>query len=324
MPVELGLRAYLRRVVLAVVGGLAFYVLFVKLVELKLSIAGVEDLSILVAGLVLRVYSLLTQPIEVFYALRLLEPEKRVKFRDLVIHINGAIALEYLIPVGGAAEAYKFLALYAEGSDPCKVAVAIFVQRLAMSSALIIVFAATIQSSRIDSYSVFAAIVLILLEVTNVVGLFFASSRFFEEFLKRAEKIFKHRIVEGCSAGRAELKREMFALGVVTAIAVAEVLLAVETTDTVFRAFGFKLGRSCILRCFIVSESIVWLLPLITPGNVGTLESIQVAILMQQGFREYAAAAPLIYRLSLVIPCVPIRVVTLLLSLNRISKQQKE
>jgi len=324
MPIELSLRTNLRRVVLAAVGGLALYVLFVKLFELQLNIVSVEDLSILVAGLVLRVYSLLTQPLEVFYALRLLEPEKRIKFRDLVIHINGAIALEYLIPVGGAAEAYKFLALYAEGSDPCKAAAAIFVQRLAMSSALIIVFTAAIQSSRIDSYSVFVAIVLILLEVINVVGLFFASTRFFEEFLKRAEKIFKHRIVGSCTVGRAELRREVVALGVVTAVAVAEVLLAVETTNIVFRAFGFKLGRSCILRCFIVSESIVWLLPLITPGNVGTLESIQAAILVQQGFREYAAAAPLIYRLSLVIPCVPMRIVMLLLSLNKVGRQRKE
>jgi len=324
MPVEIKLRTYLRHAVLAIVGGLALYVLFVKLFELRLNIVSVEDFGILVAGLALKVYSLLTQPLEVFYALRLLEPEKRVKFRDLVIHINGAIALEYIIPVGGAAEAYKFLALYVEGLDPCKAAAAIFVQRLAISSALIMAFAATIHSSRIDSYSVFTLIVLTLLEVINVAGLFFASSRFFEEFLKRAEKILKYRIKEGCTAGRVEPRRTVIALGVVTAIAVAEVLLAVETTNIVLRAFGFNLGRSCIFRCFVASESIVWLLPLITPGNIGTLESVQVAILMQQGFREYAAVAPLVYRLSLVIPCVPIRAAMLLLSLNKVGKQRRE
>ncbi len=238
-----------------------------------------------------------------------------LSFKSAYRGICASLAMEYVLPFGGLTEVYKVFFYTRCGFSLNEAVAAMFVHRLAMSTSLLAMAIAVALLISIEPWiRILIVATSIALAISNVAGIVIAHSPRSGSALGRwAEKLVS-RVAPSYLRGLPELNRvfEFKRIGlrarwILAAFAAAcvEHLAIAGAGYLASLSLGVDMGFATALLVFDVIQSILWLLPAVTPGSVGVLETVQLAAIKAVGLGGAAAAIPLLYRIVILCSMLP-------------------
>jgi len=229
--------------------------------------------------------------------------------------ICASLAMEYVLPFGGLTEVYKVFFYTRCGFSLNEAVAAMFVHRLALSLSLLVMAFVVSSSVELEAWLRLAVLATsIALAASNVAGIAIAYFRRSGAALGTwAEKIVSRLVPKSIasyvdSSQVFEFRQIDVRLGWVAAafaVACVEHLAIALAGYLTALSLGIDLGFVKALLVFDVIQSILWLLPAVTPGSIGVLETVQLATLKAIGMSGAAAAIPLLYRIVILCSMLP-------------------
>ena len=239
----------------------------------------------------------------------------RISYGSAYRGICASLAMEYVVPFGGLTEVYKVFFLSRQGLTLNEATVAMFVHRIAMSSSLLVMCVVTVLLVPMPHW--LRALFLLTslgLVASNVVG----TAVLRRERFGRALGSLAKRIVDRVVSRFVPLPPSMYSvfefrsvdlrllpLLAAFAIACCEHLLIALSGLVICVGMGLSFSLPQALLVFDVIQSILWLLPAVTPGSVGVLEVIQLGALKALGSGSWCAAVPILYRIVILCSMLP-------------------
>ena len=298
----------LYRLLLTVVVGVLLYVLLVKI----LGVGGAEclellsslNLPLLLLAIALRGCVPFLHSLELYLAMRVLGLTPRL------IHIYrvvcASLGTEYVVPLGGVSEVVKTYGIVQEGFALRHAIVSVFLQRFMVSSAVALIGSAAI--TIIGSSKLLLLVILAWLVAVINLGLLLS---FLGEYSwsrlvalsKRFAPKWLQRIVE--NEGPVSISNPSL-LAVLAGVAVLERFTIVVAGYLSSLSAGLKLSFPLAIVFFDTLYTIIWILPMITPGQIGILEAVQLTIMKLSGIRGLLAAIiPIVSRIVIMVAEAP-------------------
>jgi len=270
-----------------------FYLAFNLDLNELLLVIGQLDLRYLMLSMLLRLSSLFLHTITWYLLLRIACRE--VPLGKVITIVLIAVAIEFLIPIGGAAEAIKVLLITQLTSTPSSIALAALLmhRQLIILTTLITTLIAIYWTDIPWSASITIILPILGLFALNTVVLLTPSHPKFETLVDRLVRRFNTSLA-GFSNQYKDSLRSIVDL---SKPELYMALMAVVLEKISNSLYGVCLGASLsihidILRSLLAFDSIyavIWLLPLITPGNLGIFETIQILLLKILGITSKSA-----------------------------------
>ncbi len=238
---------------------------------------------------------------------------RALRFRDMFVGITAALAMEYVAPVGGVTEVYKVFYLTRRGLTLNEASLSVFLHRVALSLSIATVFGIACIVSYVPSYvATILWIAIAALAFGNVVGLTFFCYRKTSSFVSRiaswiVAKMKIEAVLNPMNLSRFEKPR--FRSKYLLLLAASTLL---ERFTVAFS--GYMLARSLgisidILEAVVLFDAIntvVWLLPAMTPGFVGMLETVQSIAFTAYGIEpSLATSLAILNRIAILVAVVP-------------------
>lgn len=215
-------------------------------------------------------------------------------FRKTLVGVYSTLALEYVVPVGGATEVGRAAFLVLEGLPAGDAVRATFLHRLAHSAFVAMELAFIMAwTQQINSVTLWLLAVIAATNALNLAAIAAASSRRSSRLLARLTP--KLGILHG--------PPERFVTPGPTSLVPVFLVIALEKASTVLSGHvllsyldqSASLAHSLLL--FDVLLVTFWLLPIVTPAGVGQVETVQVLASAALGLRPDAAlSAVILYR----------------------------
>lgn len=277
------------------------------------------DPRYLIMALLLRLASLVLHSTAWYMLLRI--NYKRTSFTKVLATVLTAIIVEFLVPIGGAAEVVKILLITQLNSVPSDVALAsLMMHRQILITVTLITTTVAIYYKDISFGASFMLLLpAIGLLTVNTALLLAPTYRRFEVLInKLVGSKLPHFISQVNISPNNFLGRYREVLKMLTNFEKPELLVAVLITmleklsNSIYGTYVSALATLSIdlpssLIAFDSIYTIVWLLPIITPGNLGIFEAIQTALLNVLGITpKLAAATALANRMLMVISAYPL------------------
>ncbi len=195
-----------------------------------------------------------------------------------------AIFTEILIPIGGITEVAKvlltsqFLTL-----SPEVILSALLIHRilLALITALVMVVTINVIKPPLDTLSTIITPIAALL-ILNVAALLIPSSRMFGKTLDRLASRFNISMYDFSSKYKESLKR-LLSEGKLALILTSLTILLEKVANGIYgvylcRLMSYSIDFFTSLVIFDFLYIVMWLLPVVTPGNLGVFEALQIMI----------------------------------------------
>jgi len=240
---------------------------------------------------------------------------KRLGFGRAYRGICASLAMEYVVPFGGLTEIYKVFFLSRHGLTLNEATVAMFIHRTAMSTSLLVMCLTTIVWISMPQWMR----LLFLATSLGLVGSNIAAATVLQrERFGRALGSFARKALDRLVAKLVPLPPTIYrvfefrsvdvsiapALGAF-AIACCEHLSIALSGFLICLGMGLSLSFVQALLVFDVIQSILWLLPAVTPGSVGVLEMLQLGTLRALGGGSWSVALPILYRIVILCSMLP-------------------
>lgn len=263
-----------------------FYLIFINLNDAVPIIMSL-NIALLIPALLLRILSLTLHSISWYFILKVYYKELSIT-KVLTITL-AAISTELLVPIGGVTEVAKILMLRQILSMPQDVIIpALLTHRLILTvvTALITMSAISVIRAPLDLTILLSTSIAGLL-IINVVLLLIPSSNIFERIANRISSKFNLQLNDFPNKYRSSV-RKLFTSGKTLLLISTLIILLEKLSNTLY---GICLGMLVstnidFITSLIVFDSIymiIWLLPLVTPGNIGVFEAVQIILLKSLG-----------------------------------------
>jgi uncharacterized membrane protein YbhN (UPF0104 family) len=257
----------------------------------------------LAVALALRALTPLIHAAQFYYAARSLGLPLR--FSEAILGVYSSLAIEYAIPVGGAAEAYRVYFLARRGLPLSASLGATFLHRLLHSAVAAVELAVVCVYLRTPRYSeAWLALAVGSVLLLNSLALAASRSRRVAATLARVLGRFTRRVVE---VGEVRLEGTGFGyLATSVALVALEKVVAgyvgLVVTSHFVGSFGFP--QSLLLYDLVLAT--FWLLPIVTPAGLGQVEAVQLAVAVELGLDGTSALPALIlYRATALLAVLP-------------------
>jgi len=257
--------------------GIARYVFSVDLGR-ALSYALQLPPYVFTVALALRAATPLIHSAQFYYAARSLGLPLR--FSDAVLGVYSSLAMEYVIPVGGATEAYRVYFLAKRGLPLNSSLGATFLHRLLHSAVATVELAVVCTYIRTPKYSgAWLAMAVGLVLLLNSLALAASRSRKLTTALGRVLRRLTPSAVE---VGELHLEGPRYLATSVALVALEKVVAgSAGLLLTAYFVGSFNLAASLLLYDLVLAT--FWLLPIVTPAGVGQVEVVQLAVAMELG-----------------------------------------
>ncbi len=257
-----------------------------------------------------------TVPLEAcVFSLSAASVKHHLRFSSSYRGICASLAMEYVLPFGGLTEVYKVFFYTRCGFTLNEAVAAMFVHRLAMSSSLLAMSIAVCMGIDLEPW--IKGLILgtsTALAVTNVAGIAIAQVRKIGSALGKWAESLVDRFVSRLIAlppgydsvfEFREVSLRMSSVLAAFSIACLEHLAIAFSGYLTVLSLGIEMNFVQALFVFDVIQSVLWLLPAVTPGSIGVLETVQLAALKAISLGPSVAAAPLLYRIVILCSMLP-------------------
>jgi len=301
------LRRYLPLILVSVVGLTTYFTLAKELFSFGLS--NIVDVlchaspALLIAAIAVRASSALLEGLVFASSSRAVG--HGLSLRDSYRGICAALAMEYVLPVGGLTELYKVFFCIRRGYKLHEAVQIMFVHRTSICTGLAVMTIVALSLVHAHPwlelmlYGSIAALI-----TTNIVGI----TMFIGSLAKSVYRRFLQSVVpvdiDSLTAFRPNPLRVRF-VALALAIALIEHFAIAVSGYLTSRSLGIGLDYVQSILVFDVVQSTLWLLPAITPGSLGVLETFQLLALKGIGMGGAAAAIPLAYRIVVMVSMMP-------------------
>lgn len=268
-------------IIIAIYAVLLYVVLNLNLDDVS-PVLSTSNLNCLIPTVFFRVVALLLHSFSWYFLIKVLHSDVSV-VRVLGITL-AAILTEVILPIGGVTEVAKvLLASQLLNIAPDAVISALLLHRLLLSvitAAVTIIAINIIEVPLSISLTILSSIVGLL--VLNAVMLLLPSSQMFKRVVGKFIARFNISIQDP-SAKYRESMRKVLSSGKIALILTSLTILAEKFSNGVYGIYLCRLMSTDvnIFTSLIVFDSIyviIWLLPVVTPGNVGVFETVQIMI----------------------------------------------
>lgn len=277
------------------------------------------DLRYLIIALLLRLASLILHSTAWYMLLRI--NYKGTSFTKVLASVLTAVVIEFLVPIGGAAEVVKMLLVTQLNSIPSDVALASLMMHRQIL--IIVTLIATTTAIYYKNIAFGASIMLLLpavgLLTINTVLLLAPTYRRFDVLINRLVSGKLPRFINQANtspnnfSGRyREVLKMLVNLRKPELLAAVLITVLEKLSNSVYGTYVGALATLSLdlpssLIAFDSIYTIVWLLPIITPGNLGIFEAIQTVLLKALGITpKLAAATALANRVVMVLSAYPL------------------
>jgi|GEM_PF-1295454 uncharacterized membrane protein YbhN (UPF0104 family) len=237
---------------------------------------------------------------QLFLVLRLLGV--RLGFKRVLLGVYSTLALEYLVPIGGATEVGRVAILVSEGVPPARAVESVFLHRLLHS------FSAAVELALLLLVGIGGGVMWVLTAAViavNVLNLaVLASSR-----SQKIRKLFSGVLPKLGVFPEYPIHVKSPKL---TYIAMAALAVGLEKAASILsgylilRCFEPSAGLADSMLLFDLLLVIFWLLPIVTPAGVGQVEAAQLATSVVVGLEKNAVfAAAVLYRIVTTLSILP-------------------
>ncbi len=291
-----------------------FYLIFINLNDAIPFIMSL-NITLLIPALLLRTLALIFHSISWYFILKVYY--NRLSITKVLTITLAAVSTELLVPIGGVTEVAKVLLLRQILSMPQDVIIpALLTHRLILTvvTAVISMIAIYVIKASLDLTILLSTSITGLL-IMNIALLLIPSSKIFERITNRISSKFNLRFNDFPSKYRASVKK-LFTSGKVLLMISTLMILLEKLSNTLY---GICLGMLVstnieFVKSLIVFDSIymiIWLLPLVTPGNIGVLEAVQIILLKSLGIHlKIASILALINRVITAVSEYPLLILS--------------
>ncbi len=263
------------------------------------------DLELFALAILVRGTTPLLEAIQLYFSVMALG--RRVSFRGVFRGMSASLATEYVLPIGGLVEIYKAFYLVRNSLSLNEASQIVFLHRFVLSLSmlaelLIVVLAMSVGLQLLIPLS----IIILILVGTNILGFIaFRIPRVAEKlsrFLQRIRYLQRYSYIFVFRAGRVSL----IPLAIALLFAIVERLAIGFSGYLTCLAMGLSISFIEALLLFDMIQTVLWLVPIVTPGGLGMFETIQLVAIKSLGIEVAAASVlPLAYRLVTVIALLP-------------------
>lgn len=241
-----------------------------------------SELSYLIPTIYFRITALLLHSFSWYFILKVFRKDLS-PIKVLTITLT-AIFAEILVPIGGITEIAKVLLVsqfLALSPDVALSALLIHRILLTLVTALLMVVVINIIRSPLDILLTIIIPITVLL-ILNVVVLLVPSSRMFGRMLDKLTTRFNISVHDFPNKYKESL-RKLFSMGKLALILTSLTILLEKIANGVYGIYLCRLMSHNIdfftsLVVFDFLYIVIWLLPVVTPGNLGVFEVLQVMI----------------------------------------------
>ena len=244
---------------------------------------------------------------------------KRLGIRSMYIGVSAALGMEYVVPLGGMTEVYKIWFLTRNGVDLVTAIKAVVLQRLAISLSMFVDILFILSIEIPMTITITLSLITLGMAAMNALLLGMVRIKRFAKLADSMRKAISAKIeryigIKPPSIGMAleELKTNYIWFAFAVAVAIAERLVTALSGYIVAKGLRLELSFVQAVLIFDFIQVVMWLLPIVTPGNVGIFESLQLMVFKAIGSPSLAVLVPLIYRVVTVIATVPQFVIAML------------
>ena len=309
------LKRYLPLVLISVVGLATYFTLAKELFSFGLgnifSTLSRAAAPLLVAAIAVRASTAFLEGLVFASSSRAVGQGLRVP--DAYRGICAALAMEYVLPVGGLTELYKVFFCIRRGYKLHEAVQIMFVHRTSVCSGLALMTFIALSLLPMNSWlklAIYGSIGALM--ATNILGIsMFRSRGIVSRVGGLAKKVYERFLrsvvpvdIDSLTSFRPNPLRMRFVVLAFT-IATVEHLAIAFSGFLASMSIGVALSFIQSILVFDVIQSILWLLPAITPGSVGVLETFQLLALKGIGMSGAAAAIPLAYRIVVMASMMP-------------------
>lgn len=291
--------------ILAAAIGVALFVAISKYVlnvDLGTSLAYLRELPaiIVILAILAKSASPALHSVQLFLVLRSLGV--KLGFRRVLLGTYSTLAVEYLVPIGGATEVSRVAIFVSEGVPPAKAVESTFLHRLLHSIAATVELAILLLVGEGGSVMWVLAVAVSAVNLLNITVL--AASR-----SQRVRKVFSGVLPRlGTLSGypvHVEPPKPTYIA--IAAIAVgSERVASIVCGYLILKYLEPSAGLVDSMLLFDLLLVIFWLLPIITPAGIGQVETVQVATSLALGLERNAVfAAVILYRVVTTISTLP-------------------
>lgn len=291
--------------ILAATTGVVLFVVisrYVLNVDLGTSLAYLGELPVVVVVLALlaRSASPALHSTQLFLTLRSLGV--KLGFRRVLLGTYSTLALEYLVPIGGATEVSRVAIFVSEGVPPTKAVESVFLHRLLHSTTATVELAILFLVGKSGAVTWVLVTAVSAVNALNIAVLLSSRSRRVREVLSGALSrlgTLSDYLVH------VEPPRPTYIA--VAAIAVGlEKVVSVVSGYLILKYLEPSTGLADSMLLFDLLLVIFWLLPIVTPAGVGQVEAVQVATSLVIGLERNAVfTAVVLYRIITIISVLP-------------------
>ncbi|MEM1962375.1 MAG: lysylphosphatidylglycerol synthase domain-containing protein [Sulfolobales archaeon] len=227
----------------------------------------------------------------------------RMSFKKTVLGVYSTLALEYVIPIGGATEVGRVAFLVREGVPPDGAVLVTFFHRLshslftALELALVLLL-----TRRIDGLMLWLIAATSAVNAINLAALTSARSPKVSRLLDKAVSKLGFKSPNP----RAFTYPRLNSLATVLAVIGLEKLSMVFSGHLILSRLAGSIGLPQSFLLFDILLATFWLLPIVTPAGVGQVESVQLVASTAMNIDSgVALSAFILYRLVTLVAVLP-------------------
>ena len=221
--------------------------------------------------------------------------------------VCASLGTEYVVPIGGFGELVKIYGVVRGGAPLRHALVAVLLQRLAASLAVASLGIAAALLLRLGG-----AIALLVAASWGVVAVNAAllagvgGERSWRGLARLSERFAPRWLRELVERGGQAPRLSPVWVGVLVAVAVLERIAIIASGYLTAASIGLLIPLPLAVLLFDTLYSIVWVLPMVTPGQLGILETLQLMLMKLSGIGGAASAAlPLLSRVVVTVAEAP-------------------
>lgn len=224
-------------------------------------------------------------------------------FRKTLVGVYSTLALEYLVPVGGATEVGRVAFLVREKISPDKAIQVTFLHRLAHSAFVAMELAFVIfVTTRINGLVLWLLPLVLAVNALNLAVVASARHPRISRFLSKLASRLSFRGVEP----------ESVAIPKRRSLAIVFLFIGLEKASSVLSGYlllSYLTKSAGLVQSLLIFDILLatfWLLPIVTPAGVGQVEAVQLLASAAMNLETGAAlSAIILYRLVTTVSVLP-------------------
>ncbi|MCX8185456.1 MAG: lysylphosphatidylglycerol synthase domain-containing protein [Sulfolobales archaeon] len=227
----------------------------------------------------------------------------RLGFKKVLLGMYSTLALEYVVPIGGATEAGRIAFLVYEGVPPDRALQITFFHRLAHSAFIAVELAfVVLLTMRIDRFVLWLLLATAVVNALNLSAVASIKLPKVSRFLLKYVSKLGFRGIESASTA-IPMRRSISA--VFLAIGLEKISLVISG----YLLLSYLDKSASLLHSILVFDILLvtfWLLPIVTPAGIGQVETVQLLASADMNLNiNSALSAIILYRLITTVSIMP-------------------